>query len=374
MKRRLDSTDDSTLPRQVNGGPDDQITVSKTSVHIQPTRAEELNTLLKEARASSRVDPLIIDDQDDPVSEDETPIIEEDTSEIKTTVERRKTFLTDLKDGNPPSEYRSIEPYEYDMDNFAHYFDRELLFRPDPNYPAMIQPNLSNMDINSAFDTVIYVTTRLHIRETTTFLALDILHRFMAKHALSHRKLLLIVCTCIYSANKLVSPVAPRITARRMSQLFSHRSDGFSPSSLVSAERLLLSTLDFRLVCINPYHYIRRLARYSGLSSLSYFLAFFLCQLSSRECGMLGYKPSEIAAAAVLIGHQYVSRPQSEWRSGLEYWSSYSIEELQEVRQGLLSLWKTSQQEKSFIFRKFRLPNYRCVSELPIPAYFWVSQ
>jgi cyclin A len=112
---------------------------------------------------------------------------------------------------------------------------------------------------------------------------------------------------------------------------FCYITDGtYVPSAVLDMERKVLETLGFNLSTPTVKTFIMRYlkAAESTPGDKLDCLASFLAELTLLEYAFLQYKPSMVAAAAVMLALHCLNRPA--WSITLEHYAVYTAADLQE--------------------------------------------
>jgi G2/mitotic-specific cyclin 1/2 len=88
---------------------------------------------------------------------------------------------------------------------------------------------------------------------------------------------------------------------------------GYTDEEILSAEKYVLTTLEFDLSYPNPMHFLRRVSKAEGYDIQTRTLAKYLMEMSCVDHRFLSYPPSLLAAAGVWMARLVLDRP--EWVS-----------------------------------------------------------
>lgn len=88
--------------------------------------------------------------------------------------------------------------YEYSLIIFDHLKKTELNHKPDPKYLTTIQTEVNISMRSILIDWICEVVQEYKLLDETLFLSVNLVDRFLSKHATSRGKLQLIGVTCVF--------------------------------------------------------------------------------------------------------------------------------------------------------------------------------
>lgn len=105
---------------------------------------------------------------------------------------------------------------------------------------------------------------------------------------------------------------------------------------IVAMESRVLKVLNFRIRCITPKTFMGRYLRAAGAveNDILTNLVKYLTELSIPEYRFLKYRPSELAAAAVLCARRTLNFDEV-WTHDLEHYTGYTAPELAECAEDI---------------------------------------
>ncbi|KAF8410242.1 hypothetical protein HHK36_002766 [Tetracentron sinense] len=194
-----------------------------------------------------------------------------------------------------------------DDSSIDRLLDSELHHMPDSDYLQRFRDG--SVDVTARQDAVnwmLKVHAYYHFRPLTAYLSVNYLDRFLSSRALPQGNgwsFQLLSVACLSLAAKMEETSVPLLLDL---QVFESRFL-FDPKTVRRMELLILASLKWRMSSVTPYdfvhHFIAKLpcfgSRYA-LSSRVLACASDLILSTSRAIKFLGYRPSTIAAAAVL--------------------------------------------------------------------------
>lgn len=191
---------------------------------------------------------------------------------------------------------------EYATEIFEYLRDLECKSVPNPQYMSH-QDDLEWKTRGILIDWLIEVHTRFHLLPETLFLAVNIIDRFLSEKVVQLDRLQLVGITAMFIASKYEEVLSPHIAN------FRHvADDGFTEDEILSAERFILSTLNYDLSYPNPMNFLRRISKADNYDIQSRTLGKYLMEISLLDHRFMPYRPSHVAAAAMYLARLILDR------------------------------------------------------------------
>ncbi|KLP05403.1 Uncharacterized protein LW94_3067 [Fusarium fujikuroi] len=105
--------------------------------------------------------------------------------------------------------------------------------------------------------------------------------------------------------------------------------DGFTEAEILSAERFILSTLNYDLSYPNPMNFLRRVSKADNYDIQSRTIGKYLMEIGLLDHRFMAYRPSHIAAGAMYLARLMLDR--GEWDETLSYYAGYTEDEIEPV-------------------------------------------
>lgn len=208
----------------------------------------------------------------------------------------------DKDDGEDP-----LMAAEYVVEIFEYLNKLEIATAPNPNYMDH-QEDLEWKMRGILVDWLIEVHTRFHLLPETLFLTVNIIDRFLSEKVVNLDRLQLVGVTAMFIASKYEEVLSPHVAN------FRHvADDGFTEEEILSAERFLLSALDYDLSYPNPMNFLRRISKADDYDIQTRTIGKYLMEISLLDHRFMEYMPSHVAAAAMYMSRQILDK--SEWVS-----------------------------------------------------------
>lgn len=196
---------------------------------------------------------------------------------------------------------------EYANDIFDYMRDLEVNSIPNPDYMSH-QDDLEWKTRGILIDWLIEVHTRFHLLPETLFLAINIIDRFLSEKVVQLDRLQLVGITAMFIAAKYEEVLSPHVAN------FRHvADDGFSEAEILSAERFVLSTLNYDLSYPNPMNFLRRISKADDYHIQTRTIGKYLLEISLLDHRFMAYRPSHVSAAAMYLARLMFDR--GEWVS-----------------------------------------------------------
>jgi len=194
---------------------------------------------------------------------------------------------------------------EYVVEIFEYLKKLEVSTRPNADYMDH-QEDLEWKMRGILVDWLIEVHTRFHLLPETLFLAVNIIDRFLSAKVVQLDRLQLVGVTAMFIASKYEEVLSPHVAN------FRHvADDGFTEDEILSAERYLLTALNYDLSYPNPMNFLRRISKADNYDIQTRTLGKYLMEISLLDHRFMHYLPSHVAAASMYLARTILER--GEW-------------------------------------------------------------
>lgn len=184
---------------------------------------------------------------------------------------------------------------EYVGEIFEYLKDLELATMANENYMDN-QPDLEWKMRGILVDWLLEVHTRFRLLPETMFLCVNIIDRFLSTKVVQLDRLQLVGITAMFIASKYEEVLSPHV------QNFRHvADDGFTEDEILSAERFILSALDYDLSYPNPMNFLRRISKADNYDIQTRTLGKYLLEIGCLDHRFIAYPSSQVAAAAMYL-------------------------------------------------------------------------
>ncbi|KAI4598348.1 G2/mitotic-specific cyclin [Pestalotiopsis sp. 9143b] len=247
----------------------------------------------------------------------------EEVAQLEPAAEDKHQYPPGVKDLDSEDLDDPLMAAEYANEIFEYLRDLECESVPNPKYMEH-QDDLEWKTRGILIDWLIEVHTRFHLLPETLFLAINIIDRFLSEKVVQLDRLQLVGITAMFIASKYEEVLSPHVAN------FVHvADDGFSEQEILSAERFVLSTLDFNLSYPNPMNFLRRISKADNYDIQSRTIGKYLMEISLVDHRFMSYRSSHIAAAAMYLSRLILDR--GPWDETLSYYAGYTEDEIEPV-------------------------------------------
>jgi G2/mitotic-specific cyclin 1/2 len=212
---------------------------------------------------------------------------------------------------------------EYVHEIFDYLKQVEMTTLPNADYMDK-QPELEWNMRGILVDWLLEVHARFRLLPETLFLAVNIVDRFLSSKVVQLDRLQLVGITAMFIASKYEEVMSPHVSN------FVHVADeGFKDSEILSAERFILTTLDYDLSYPNPMNFLRRISKADNYDIQTRTLGKYLLEIGCLDHRFMKYPPSQIAAAAMYLARLALNR--GEWDATLTKYAGYTEAEIEPI-------------------------------------------
>jgi G2/mitotic-specific cyclin 1/2 len=265
------------------------------------------------------------EEQEKPVKpKKETTKVEVDKDDVKPEPQALvEVFPEDAVDLDKEDVDDPLMVAEYVVEIFEYLKELEIATMANPDYMDS-QNELEWKMRGILVDWLLEVHTRFRLLPETLFLAVNIIDRFLSTKIVQLDRLQLVGVTAMFIASKYEEVLSPHV------QNFRHvADDGFTEEEILSAERFVLSALNYDLSYPNPMNFLRRISKADNYDIQTRTLGKYLLEIGCLDHRFLAHPPSQVAAAAMYLARLVLER--GPWDATLAHYSGYSEEEIQPV-------------------------------------------
>lgn len=298
-----------TKKRNTSASKPDRMEDDEASENVPPPKNGSTVTMKVQqqivTKTSVKSRPSIDDEED-----------EEDGQSLEAIIKHAKDL--DTEDLDDP-----LMVAEYVHEIFDYMKQLEISTMPNPDYMDN-QTELEWKMRGILVDWLLEVHTRFRLLPETLFLAVNIIDRFLSCKVVQLDRLQLVGVTAMFIASKYEEVLSPHV------QNFVHvADDGFSDTEILSAERFVLSSLDYDLSYPNPMNFLRRISKADNYDIQTRTLGKYLLEIGCLDYRFLKHPPSLVAAAAMYLSRLVMDR--GEWDATLAKYAGYTEQEIQPV-------------------------------------------
>lgn len=275
----------------VMGGKRKTSTTSASTLVKEETPAEEDQPLRKKVHLEESEN--VIEDIEE---------IEEPAEDVEAKVSVAKGFAEGVEDLDKEDLEDPLMVAEYVVEIFEYLKELEVTTRPNADYMEH-QDDLEWKMRGILVDWLIEVHTRFHLLPETLFLAVNIIDRFLSAKVVQLDRLQLVGVTAMFIASKYEEVLSPHVAN------FRHvADDGFTEAEILSAERYVLTALNYDLSYPNPMNFLRRISKADNYDIQTRTLGKYLMEISLLDHRFMDYLPSHIAAGSMYLARRILER------------------------------------------------------------------
>ncbi|KPM34403.1 G2/mitotic-specific cyclin-B [Neonectria ditissima] len=325
------TTKSALTTKDTNKKPEDKRTKSGSGALGNTTKRKASNGLKEHAivdeNEPARKEPRTLDEnrvrsepKAEPVAKAE-PV--EAEPKVAPTNGNPTVYPADVEDRDSEDIDDPLMVAEYANEIFEYLRDLEVKCIPNPQYMSH-QDDLEWKTRGILVDWLIEVHTRFHLLPETLFLAVNIIDRFLSEKVVQLDRLQLVGITAMFIASKYEEVLSPHVeNFKRIAD------DGFTEAEILSAERFVLTTLDYDLSYPNPMNFLRRVSKADNYDIQSRTIGKYLMEISLLDHRFMAYRPSHVAAGAMYLSRLMLDR--GEWDATLTYYAGFTEEEVEPV-------------------------------------------
>eukprot|EP00049_Salpingoeca_infusionum_P010508 m.180920 g.180920 ORF g.180920 m.180920 type:complete len:352 (+) comp14660_c2_seq2:607-1662(+) len=289
----------------------------------------------------------------------EQPIAEEQLEDAMDTREEQLAVDAAIEDIDADDFDNPQMVSEYTNDIYAYLLELEdTMLVPADYLDRQTEVNARMRAI--LVDWLVEVGNRFELLQETVYMTIDIVDRYLSVEQTSRRKLQLVGVTAMLLASKFEEMFPPEVGD------FVYISDNaYTREEILSMERKMLETLNFRLGKPLALHFLRRDSKAGHADATMHTVAKYLMELTLCQSTMLQFKASEIAAAATYVAREIVGEPDV-WTKTIEAYSTYTLDSITPCIEALRAVLKGSIDSRQQAVRsKFAKSKFMRISQLP---------
>lgn len=191
---------------------------------------------------------------------------------------------------------------EYAADIHAFLLSEETARLPSPTYMDT-QPDINSRMRAILVDWLVEVHSKYRLHDETLWLCVQIVDRYLETANVMRNRLQLVGVAAMLIAAKFEEIHPPEVRD------FAYITDNtYSKQEILDMEAVILNSLEFNLACPTAVHFLSKFQRANQGTEVHKHLAQYLAELSLPDHRSLKYRPSLVAAAAVLLSNRLMSR------------------------------------------------------------------
>lgn len=263
---------------------------------------------------------------------------------------------------------------EYAADIHSFLLSEESIRLPSATYMDQ-QRDINHKMRAILVDWLVEVHSKYRLHDETLWLAVQIVDRYLQTSQVMRNRLQLIGVAAMLIAAKFEEIHPPEVRD------FAYITDNtYSKQEILDMEAVILNVLAFDLASPTAVHFLTKFQRANKGSEAHKHLAQYIAELSLLEMKFLKCKPSQVAAAAVLLSNRLMFRKaptQQIWGPHMVLLTQCDEQELEACVQDLRALYEAQSNPQSAtagnpngpltaVKKKFQSAKYNTVSCLAL--------
>jgi cyclin B len=208
---------------------------------------------------------------------------------------------------------------------------------------------------------------KLKLKAETLYLTVNIVDRYLAKKTnVARSKLQLVGTTALLIASKY-----EEIYPAEIDDLVEACDSAYPSNEIVKCEKTVLQTLNYQLSIPTIYMFLLRYLNAHTVTRELCYLVSYIAECTLHSYGMMTrFKPSQLAAAAVLIGRKALGR--NAWSPTLLKYSDYRREDITPVAKLMIVNMKQliSSTKLAYVSKKYGSKRFQGVATIKLPSEF----
>jgi cyclin B len=225
------------------------------------------------------------------------------------------------------------------LQHVAEYAEEifQLLLKEEPKYLPSPTYMERQRDINAKMrailmDWLVEVHMKYKLRMETLHLTVTTIDRYLTRMPVLRKRLQLVGVVAMFIAAKFEEINPPGVGD------YEYITDNaYTKQDILLMECQMLNTLDFHVVTPTVAHFMEPLQRMNSCDDAQKEFVQYLCELALLEIKMVGYTPSRLVSAAILLSNEMQGR-RVAWPSALQETTRHTEEDLRPCVEELRNL------------------------------------
>ncbi|KAI5810930.1 cyclin-like protein [Peziza echinospora] len=243
---------------------------------------------------------------------------------------------------------------EYGDEIFEYMRTLETKMLPNANYMD-IQPEIQWSMRAILMDWIVQVHHRFNLLPETLFLCCNYIDRFLSSKVVSIGKLQLVGATALFVAAKYEEIQCPSVH-----EIVFMVDDGYTVEEILSAERFMLSMLQFELGWPGPMSFLRRVSKADDYDLETRTLAKYFLEITIMDERFVGSPSSFLAAGAHWLARSMLRK--GEWTAAHTYFSGYTASQLRPLVRTMAECCENPKNHHSAVYDKYQDKRYKRAS------------
>lgn len=250
---------------------------------------------------------------------------------------------------------------ELASDIYKNMCSEESRLKVSPTYLTEVQDKTEVKDTSRAFlvEWIIDVHRKFRLVPETLYVTVFLIDRFLSLKQIKKNQLHILGVTSL-----LISTKYEEIYPPELKDLLSVSENKFTRKEVLAMERDMLLTLQFDVTAPSSYRFLERYYKLGVTEDRTFFLAQYIQEISLLDASLLQYKPSEIAAASLILAHKCLKK-RDIWINDMETATGYSAAHLAPVVEDIKGfVLEVNPKFLTTLKYKFSKPEYQQVASI----------
>jgi len=251
---------------------------------------------------------------------------------------------------------------EYVQDMYAYFRSKENQISVRQVYMEN-QPHINERMRSILVDWLVEVHLKFKLVPETLYLTINLIDRYLEVREVSRPTLQLVGVTCLLIASKYEEIYPPELK-----DLIYICDRAYSKEEILEMEEVILKALNYEVTIPSAHCFLMRFLKAAHADKKIVQLSCYVLDGTLQSYRLLQYRPSQLAAAAILIARRCVGR--HSWSPTLLHYALYTEEDVLPVARAVLAEKASASTELRAVNKKYSSSRYGGVAMTPIPSDF----
>ena len=195
---------------------------------------------------------------------------------------------------------------EFSQDIYKCLLEQEETHAIQPHdYLQKVQSEVRDTQRAFLLEWIIDVHRKFKLRSETLYVGQFIIDKFLSKQKIKNTQLHLLGVTTL-----LISTKYEEIYPPDLRDLLAVSENKFTKSQVLAMEKEILAALDYNITAPSAYRFMERFRKLNVSTNDNevFFYAQFILEISLLEASFLRFKPSQLAAAALILSTKQLKK------------------------------------------------------------------
>ncbi len=241
---------------------------------------------------------------------------------------------------------------------YDHFRMKEEETSAKPTYMEA-QPNISARMRTILIDWLIEVHLKFKLIPETLYLTVNVIDRYLERATITRQNLQLLGVTALFLASKYEEIYPPEI-----SDLIYICDNAYDKEQILFMEESILKVLHYNMTIPSPHAFLVRFLKAAHADRQMVLFSCYILDGTLQSYKLLSYRPSQLAAAAVMIARKVVGR--NTWSPTLRKYAAYDEEEILPIAREILQEKSAMSEDFHGVDKKYSSSRYGGIAKTPI--------